>query len=116
MDALGIKSAVLAGYDWGGRAACIVSALWPERVRGLVSGNAYNLQDIAASVTPPRRSRSIVSGTNIIFTMSEAAPVLSRTAKRFAGCCGNYGPRHGRSTMRLTSRARPHSTIRISSR
>ncbi len=52
MDALDIKSAVLAGYDWGGRAACIVSALWPERVRGLVSGNAYNLQDIAASVNP----------------------------------------------------------------
>jgi pimeloyl-ACP methyl ester carboxylesterase len=52
MDALDIKRAVLAGYDWGGRAACIVSALWPERVRGLVSGNAYNLQDIAASVNP----------------------------------------------------------------
>src|ERR1700722_16866482 len=52
MDALDIKSAVLAGYDWGGRAACIVSALWPERVRGLVSGNAYNLQDIAASINP----------------------------------------------------------------
>src|SRR5262245_49659111 len=35
MDALAIPSAVLAGYDWGGRAACIVAALWPERVRGL---------------------------------------------------------------------------------
>jgi pimeloyl-ACP methyl ester carboxylesterase len=52
MDALGVKSAVLAGYDWGGRAACIVSALWPERVRGLVTGNGYNLQDIAASPKP----------------------------------------------------------------
>ncbi len=31
MDALAIKRAVLAGYDWGGRAACIVAALWPER-------------------------------------------------------------------------------------
>ena len=29
LDALQIRSAVLAGYDWGGRAACIVSALWP---------------------------------------------------------------------------------------
>ena len=36
MDALGIERAFLAGYDWGGRAACIVAALWPERVRGLV--------------------------------------------------------------------------------
>jgi pimeloyl-ACP methyl ester carboxylesterase len=52
MDALGIGRALLAGYDWGGRAACVVSALWPERARGLVSGNGYNIQDIAGSVKP----------------------------------------------------------------
>jgi pimeloyl-ACP methyl ester carboxylesterase len=52
MDALQIERAVLAGYDWGGRAACVVSALWPERVRGLVSGNGYNIQNIAAAMKP----------------------------------------------------------------
>ncbi len=52
MDALKIRSAVLAGYDWGGRAACIVAALWPERVRALVSQNGYNIQDIAKSGEP----------------------------------------------------------------
>jgi pimeloyl-ACP methyl ester carboxylesterase len=52
MNALQIGSAVLAGYDWGGRAACIVAALWPERVRGLVSGGGYNIQDVAGSVNP----------------------------------------------------------------
>ena len=52
MDALRLPSAVLVGYDWGGRAACIVAALWPERVRGLVSANGYNIQDIAASNIP----------------------------------------------------------------
>jgi pimeloyl-ACP methyl ester carboxylesterase len=52
MDALSIERAVLAGYDWGGRAACIVAALWPERVRALVTVNAYNLQNIPASVKP----------------------------------------------------------------
>jgi pimeloyl-ACP methyl ester carboxylesterase len=52
MDTLAIERAVLAGYDWGGRAACIVAALWPERVRGLVTVNGYNIQDIAASVRP----------------------------------------------------------------
>jgi len=52
MDALGIERAVLAGYDWGGRACCIVAALWPERAVGLVSGNGYNIQDIAGSVKP----------------------------------------------------------------
>ena len=35
-----------------GRAACIVAALWPERVRGLVSGDGYNIQDIAKSLEP----------------------------------------------------------------
>lgn len=52
MDALQIQRAVLAGYDWGGRAACIVSALWPERVVALVSGNSYNVQDISRSAEP----------------------------------------------------------------
>jgi len=52
MDALAIDRAVLAGYDWGGRAACIVSALWPERVLGLVTGNGYNIQNIPAAMKP----------------------------------------------------------------
>jgi pimeloyl-ACP methyl ester carboxylesterase len=52
MDALGLPSAVLAGFDWGGRAACVTAALWPERVAGLVSANGYNIQDIAGSVVP----------------------------------------------------------------
>lgn len=52
MDALGLREAVLAGYDWGGRGACIAAALWPERVRGLVSVTGYNIQDIAGSVRP----------------------------------------------------------------
>jgi len=30
-DALAIPKAVVGGYDWGGRACCIVSALWPEQ-------------------------------------------------------------------------------------
>jgi pimeloyl-ACP methyl ester carboxylesterase len=52
LDALGIQQAIVAGYDWGGRAACIVAALWPERVRSLVSAGGYNVQDIAGSVRP----------------------------------------------------------------
>ena len=52
LDALGIARAVLGGYDWGGRAACIVAALWPERVRGLVSVTGYNIQNIAACARP----------------------------------------------------------------
>ncbi len=47
-----IPRAIFMGYDWGGRAGCIVAALWPERARGLVSCTGYNIQDIAGSVKP----------------------------------------------------------------
>ena len=57
MDALNIPSAVLAGYDWGGRAACVVAALWPERCQGLVSLNSYNIQNIARSMEPEPPAR-----------------------------------------------------------
>ncbi len=52
LDGLGIARALLVGYDWGGRAACIVSALWPERVHGLVSIGGYNIQNIAGNAAP----------------------------------------------------------------
>ena len=52
LDALAIPRAVLAGYDWGGRAACVVAALWPERCAGLVSLNSYNIQNIAKAMLP----------------------------------------------------------------
>jgi len=57
MDALHIPSAVLAGYDWGGRAACVVAALWPQRCQGLVSLNSYNIQNIARSQEPDLPTR-----------------------------------------------------------
>src|SRR5689334_24880154 len=50
MDALAIPRAVLAGYDWGGRAAGAVAALRPDRCAGLLSCAGYPIQDIAASV------------------------------------------------------------------
>lgn len=52
LNALSLTEVILAGFDWGARAACIVAALWPERVRGLVTCGGYQIQDIAASVKP----------------------------------------------------------------
>lgn len=52
MDALGIKSAVLAGFDWGARNADIIAALWPERVKGLVSVSGYLIGSQAAGRNP----------------------------------------------------------------
>jgi pimeloyl-ACP methyl ester carboxylesterase len=61
MDSLAVPRAVLAGYDWGGRAACIVAALWPERCASLVSLNSYNIHDVARSLEPdtPANERSL---------------------------------------------------------
>ncbi|WP_307811590.1 alpha/beta fold hydrolase [Streptomyces fildesensis] len=54
LDALGLPRAVLAGYDWGARAANVVAALWPERCAGLVSVNSYLIQDISVAGRPLR--------------------------------------------------------------
>ncbi|HVI67279.1 MAG TPA: alpha/beta hydrolase [Bradyrhizobium sp.] len=59
MDALSVPRAVFAGYDWGGRAACIGAALWPERCFGLVSVNSYQIQDIANALSPARPEREV---------------------------------------------------------
>jgi pimeloyl-ACP methyl ester carboxylesterase len=52
LDALAIPRAVLAGYDWGGTAACVAAALWPERCSGLISLNSYKIQNIAVAKQP----------------------------------------------------------------
>ena len=52
MDALGIRTAALGGYDWGGRAACITAILAPERVRALVTIGGYNVQNTLAPSRP----------------------------------------------------------------
>ncbi|MCO6415462.1 alpha/beta hydrolase [Siccirubricoccus sp. KC 17139] len=52
LDALRIERAVLGGYDWGGRAACIVAALHPARAAALVTCTGYNIQDIAGAARP----------------------------------------------------------------
>ena len=52
MDALKIKSAILAGYDWGARSADIVAALWPDRCKALVSVSGYLIGSQAAGKAP----------------------------------------------------------------
>ncbi len=52
MDALNIRRAVLAGFDWGARTADIVAALWPERCAGLVSVSGYLIGSQRANQAP----------------------------------------------------------------
>ncbi|MFF0478831.1 alpha/beta fold hydrolase [Streptomyces sp. NPDC004284] len=52
MDVLGIRRALYAGYDWGGRAANVAAALWPHRCSGLVSVNGYLIQNLDLAEEP----------------------------------------------------------------
>jgi pimeloyl-ACP methyl ester carboxylesterase len=52
MDALNIRQAVIGGFDWGARTGDIVAALWPERVKGLVSVSGYLIGSQAAGKQP----------------------------------------------------------------
>lgn len=52
MDALDIKKALVAGFDWGARTADIIAALWPERCRALVSVSGYLISSQAAGNAP----------------------------------------------------------------
>ena len=52
MDALKIQRATVAGCDWGARTACILAAMWPERVKALVSVSGYLIGSQAAGTAP----------------------------------------------------------------
>jgi pimeloyl-ACP methyl ester carboxylesterase len=56
MDALKIKKAILAGFDWGARTGDIIAALWPERCKGLVSVSGYLIgsQEAGKQPLPPK--------------------------------------------------------------
>ena len=52
MDALKIEKATVAGYDWGGRTACIMAALWPERCKALVGASGYLINNLELNKQP----------------------------------------------------------------
>ena len=57
MDALKIKKAILAGFDWGARTADIIAALWPERCKALVSVSGYLIAESGKLPLPPKAER-----------------------------------------------------------
>jgi pimeloyl-ACP methyl ester carboxylesterase len=52
IDGLKLQRPILAGYDWGARAACTMAALWPAKAAGLVSIGGYNIESIAHDGKP----------------------------------------------------------------
>jgi len=51
-DALRLPRFAVGGFDWGGRAAAIAAALFPERVRAAVLIGGYTIQDTVAPSQP----------------------------------------------------------------
>lgn len=84
LDALGIEQAFLAGYDWGGRAACITAALWPERCLGLVSVNGYLIQDISSAKVPIRAELEAGFWYFYYFLTERGRTALATNAKEIA--------------------------------
>lgn len=83
-DALGIQRAVFAGYDWGGRAACVGAALWPERCTGLVSLNSYNIHDIARAMVPASAEREVALWYQYYFQIERGRAGLAANRREIA--------------------------------
>lgn len=84
MNALKTERAVVGGYDWGGRAACVVSVLHPERVIALVSGNSYNIQNIARSMEPASPPEEAALWYQYLFHNERGRRALERDRRGFA--------------------------------
>jgi len=84
MDALSIKRAVFAGYDWGGRAACIGAALWPERCIGLVSVNSYLIQNIAKAMVPSKPAQEVALWYQYYFQLERGRAGLAANRHEIA--------------------------------
>jgi len=89
LDALKVERAIVGGYDWGGRAACIASALWPERVRGLISVGGYNVQAIAQDRDP-----AVLIFVILLPNASQLCWQARREAVLWFGRVGNLRPGH----------------------
>ncbi|WP_407177241.1 alpha/beta fold hydrolase [Bradyrhizobium sp. STM 3562] len=84
IDALSIERAVFAGYDWGGRAACVGAALWPARCIGLVSVNGYLIQDIANAMRPAQVEREIAYWYQYYFQIERGRAGLAANRREIA--------------------------------
>jgi pimeloyl-ACP methyl ester carboxylesterase len=84
MDALSIQRAVFAGYDWGGRAACIGAALWPDRCMGLVSVNSYLIQNIAKAMVPAKPEHEVALWYQYYFQLERGRAGLAANRREIA--------------------------------
>jgi pimeloyl-ACP methyl ester carboxylesterase len=84
VDALSIKRAVFAGYDWGGRAACVGAALWPDRCAGLVTVNGYLIQNIARAMIPATPMHEVAYWYQYYFQIERGRAGLTTNRREIA--------------------------------
>jgi pimeloyl-ACP methyl ester carboxylesterase len=84
IDALGIKRAIFAGYDWGGRAACVGAALWPDRCAGLVTVNGYLIQNIARAMVPAKPPHEVAYWYQYYFQIERGRAGLAANRREIA--------------------------------
>lgn len=83
-DALDVKRVVFAGYDWGGRAACVAAALWPDRCIGLVSVNSYLIQNIAKAMAPLKPQHEVPLWYQYYFQLERGRAGLAANRREIA--------------------------------
>lgn len=81
MDALNIDKAVLGGFDWGGMSVCVASALWPERVVGLVSYAGYDIADLSSYQKPFAPSLECVCWYQHLFQQERGIACLTESRR-----------------------------------
>jgi pimeloyl-ACP methyl ester carboxylesterase len=84
IDALGIKSAVFAGHNWGGRAATVAAALWPDRCAGLVTVNSYLIQDLSRAMVPGPPENEEAMWYEYYFQLERGRAGLAANRRRIA--------------------------------
>lgn len=82
LNSLDIEKAILAGFDWGGVASCVVTALWPERVAGLVSYAGYDIIDREAQQEPVNPTLESVVWYQHLFQSERGRKCLARDRKK----------------------------------
>src|SRR5215813_10892614 len=83
-DALGIKTAVFAGHNWGGRAATVAAALWPDRCAGLVTVNSYLIQDLSRAMVPSPPENEEAMWYGYYFQLERGRAGLAANRRRIA--------------------------------
>lgn len=84
-DALGLKRPILGGFDWGGNASCAATALWPERIGGLVSYAGYDVIDVGRQRRPVAPSLERVFWYQHLFQTERGRECLTEHRRELCG-------------------------------